>query len=215
MTPTEIMHESKTRLLNAALHVIRAKGYSATRIEDICAEAGLTKGSFFHHFESKEALALAAANYWIEGTGALFASAPYHAPADPLDRLLAYVDFRKSLLMGELPDYTCLVGTMVQETYDTHPAIREACELSISSHAATLVPDIEAAMRQRSIQSDWTAESLALYTQGAIQGAFILAKAKQSRTVAAECIDHLRRYLELLFTQPQSPQFPSQGRLFQ
>jgi TetR/AcrR family transcriptional repressor of nem operon len=207
MTPTETKlesrHASKTRFLDAALHVIRAKGYSATRIEDICEAAGLTKGSFFHHFDSKEGLALAAADYFTEGTGALFASAPYHAPADPLDRLLAYVNFRKALLMGDLPDFTCLVGTMVQETYDTHPAIREACDKSISVHAATLVPDIEEAMRQRGIQSDWTAESLALYTQATIQGAFILAKAKQSRAVAAECIDHLRRYLELLFTQPR------------
>jgi TetR/AcrR family transcriptional repressor of nem operon len=204
MIETETRHESKTRLLDAALHVIRAKGYSATRIEDVCEAAGLTKGSFFHHFKSKEDLALAAADYWIEGTGALFASASYHAPADPLDRLLAYVDFRKSLLMGDLPDFTCLVGTMVQETYDTHPAIREACNRSISDHAATLVPDIEEAIRQRGIQANWTAESLALYMQATIQGAFILAKAKHTREVAAECIDHLRRYLELLFNQPHA-----------
>src|SRR5580704_14537855 len=161
MTTTEMSlesrHESKTRFLDAALHVIRAKGYSATRLEDICEAAGLTKGSFFHHFDSKEALALAAADYWIEGTGALFASAAYHAPADPVDRLLAYVDLRKSLLMGELPDFTCLVGTMVQEVYDTHPSLREACNRSISDHAATLVPDIEEAMGQRGIRGDWTA----------------------------------------------------------
>src|SRR5580704_4566251 len=201
MAPTEIRHESKTRILDAALHVIRAKGYSAARIEDICDFAGLTKGSFFHHFDSKEELAVAAAEYWIEGTGAFFASAPYHAPADPLDRLLAYVDFRKTLLMGELPDFTCLVGTMVQEVYDTHPAIRDACNRSISEHAATLVPDIEEAMRRRDMHPDWTAESLALYTQATLQGAFILAKAKQNREVAATTIDHLRRYLELLFNQ--------------
>jgi TetR/AcrR family transcriptional repressor of nem operon len=204
MILTETRHESKTKLLDAALHVIRAKGYSASRIEDICAAAGLTKGSFFHHFDSKEALALGAADYWIEGTSALFASAPFHAPADPVDRLMAYVDFRKALLMGDLPDFTCLVGTMVQEVYDTHPALREACNRSISEHAATLVPDIEEAMRQRDMRADWTAESLALYMQAAIQGAFILAKAKHSRAVAAECIDHLRRYLELLFAQPRS-----------
>ena len=40
-------HESKTKLLNAALHVIRAKGYTATRIEDICEEAGLDQGQLF------------------------------------------------------------------------------------------------------------------------------------------------------------------------
>jgi TetR/AcrR family transcriptional regulator, transcriptional repressor for nem operon len=207
MTSVEARHESKTKLLQAALHVIRAKGYSATRIEDVCEAAGLTKGSFFHHFDSKQALALAAADYWIEGTGSLFASAPFHAPEDPVDRLLAYVDFRKALLLGELPDFTCLIGTMVQEIYDTHPAIREVCNRSISGHAATLIPDIEEAIRQRGIEPDWTAESLALYTQATIQGAFILAKAKRGAVIAAECIDHLRRYIELLFNQPRLERF--------
>jgi TetR/AcrR family transcriptional regulator, transcriptional repressor for nem operon len=203
MTPTELVHESKTRFLDAALHVIRAKGYTATRIEDICEAAGLTKGSFFHHFKSKEDLALAAAEYWRDTTSAFFASAPYRALPDPVDRLLAYVDFRKAILQGDLPDFTCLVGTMVQEVYDTHPDIREACNKSISDHAASLQPDIEEAMRQRGIRAGWTAESLALYTQATIQGAFILAKAKHSSAVAAACIDHLRRYLEMLFVQPQ------------
>jgi TetR/AcrR family transcriptional repressor of nem operon len=204
MILNEIRHESKTKLLNAALHVIRAKGYSAARIEDICEAAGLTKGSFFHHFDSKEALALAAADYWNEITGGLFASAPYRGHADPLDRLLAYVDFRKYILLGDLPDFTCLVGTMVQEVYDTHPNLREACNRSISGHAETLIPDIEEAMVQRGMHPNWTAESLALYTQATIQGAFILAKARHSPEIAAQCIDHLHRYLELLFNQPRS-----------
>jgi TetR/AcrR family transcriptional regulator, transcriptional repressor for nem operon len=204
MPSTETKLASKTRFLDAALHVIRAKGYSATRIEDICEAAGLTKGSFFHHFDSKEALALDAAEYWIEGSEALFASAPYRDGADPLDRLLAYVDFRKALVSGELPNFTCLAGTMVQEVYDTHPALREACNRCITGHAGILVPDIEEAMRQRGMSPQWTAESLALYTQATIQGAFILAKATHSSEVATACIEHLRRYLELLFHQPQA-----------
>src|SRR5579872_7451985 len=205
----ESRHESKTRILNAALQVIRSKGYSATRIEDVCEVAGLTKGSFFHHFDSKEELAIAAADYWSEITGALFESAPYHAPADPVDRILAYVDFRKALLQGELPEFTCLVGTMTQEVYDTHPAIREACERSLSGHAATLVPDIQAAIEQNGIKGDWTAESLALFTQVTIQGAFIVAKAKHGVGAAADAIDHLHRYIEMLFRQPKSTFVPA------
>jgi TetR/AcrR family transcriptional repressor of nem operon len=204
-TAIETRHESKTRLLEAALQVIRAKGYSATRVEDICEAAGLTKGSFFHHFSSKEDLALAAAEFWIEGTGALFASARYQKEADPLDRLLSYIDFRKGLLQGELPDYTCLVGTMVQEVYDTHPALREACNRSITTHAATLTPMIAEAMAQRGIKAEWTAESLALYVQASIQGAFILAKAQHGVAVAEDCLDHLHRYVELLFRPQPSP----------
>jgi TetR/AcrR family transcriptional repressor of nem operon len=41
-------------------------------------------------------------------------------------------------------------------------------------------------------------------TQVAIQGAFVLAKAKQNTSVAADSLDHLRRYLELLFAQPRA-----------
>src|SRR5579872_3844123 len=148
MIATESRHESKTRILNAALMVFRQRGYSAPRIEDVCAAAGLTKGSFFHHFKTKEELAIAAADYWSEVTSGLFASAPYHQPADPLDRVLAYVDFRKAMMRGDLPEFTCLVGTMTQEVYETHPAIRDACNASISAHAGTLVPDIEAARRK-------------------------------------------------------------------
>jgi TetR/AcrR family transcriptional repressor of nem operon len=199
---TEKQHESKTRILDAALHVFRAKGYTATRIEDVCEEAGLTKGSFFHHFKGKEDLAVEAAGYWSERTGAFFLGAPYHGPADAVDRLLAYVDFRKSIVQGELANFTCLVGTMVQEVYETHPAIREACAESICGHAKTLEADIEEAMRERGIEGEWTAEGLALYIQSGIQGAFILAKAKHSPEVATACIDHLRRYLVLLFSQP-------------
>lgn len=203
METIEARHESKTRLLDAALHVIRAKGYSAARVEDICQQAGLTKGSFFHHFYTKEQLALAAAEHFSAMAESIFSIAPYRNLSDPLERLLGYVDFRKAILQGELPDYTCLLGTMVQETYETHPMIRKTCDRCISAHTATLVADIEAAVRKYRIQSDWTVESLAYYTQAVIQGAFVLAKAQHGSEVAAACLDHLRRYLELLFTQPE------------
>jgi TetR/AcrR family transcriptional repressor of nem operon len=204
MAVAEARHESKTRLLDAALRVIRAKGYSATRVEDVCEAAGLTKGSFFHHFDSKEELALAAVDYWSEGTSAVFDAAPYHARAGALERLLAYVDLRKAMLRGELSDFTCLAGTMVQEVYDTHPAIREACSRSISRHAKTLERDIAEAMRRYGATGEWTARSLALYIQAVLQGSFILAKAKGGPAVAAECVDHLRRYIEMLFRRTES-----------
>lgn len=191
--------DSRTKLLDAALKVVREKGYTATRVEDICEAAGLTKGSFFHHFKSKEDLAVAAAARWTAVTGGLFGAAPYHAPTDPLDRLLAYIDFRKALIRGEVPEFTCYVGTTVQEVYETHPRLRDACAASITGHAATLEDDIEAAMEAYQVPGDWSARSLALHTQAVIQGAFTLAKATQDPGVAIASLDHLRRYLELLF----------------
>jgi len=192
--------DARSKLLDAALSVIRTKGYSATTVDELCAAAGVTKGAFFHHFKSKDALGVAAAEHWSETTDALFAEAPYHGHADPLGRVLGYVAFRKALLQGGVPEFTCLVGTMVQETYETHPAIRDACDRSISGHAETLEADIEAAMRDRRISPEWTAKSLALHTQAVLQGAFILAKAKGGAEIAADSIEHLTQYLRLLFS---------------
>jgi TetR/AcrR family transcriptional regulator, transcriptional repressor for nem operon len=206
---------AKARLLDAALSTIRTQGYSATSVEALCAAAEVTKGAFFHHFESKEALAVAAAQHWSQTTSAFFREAPYHGQADPLNRLLGYIDFRKQIIGGELPQFTCLVGTMVQEAYGSHPAIRQACEDSISGHAQTLEADIEAAMRNHGLTGTFTPKSLALYTQAVIQGAFILAKAQGPETgaqAARDCIDHLRRYVELLFASA-GPARPFSGAI--
>ncbi|POF28303.1 TetR/AcrR family transcriptional regulator [Roseibium marinum] len=190
---------AKDKLLDAALKVVRAKGYSATNVDEICAEAGVTKGGFFHHFKSKEDWAVAAANHWSETTAGLFTDAAYHQPADPLRRVLAYVAFRKELVAGELAEFTCLLGTMTQEVFGTSPAIRSACWQGIAGHADTLVADIQAAMDTYGCDGSWTAKSLALHTQAVLQGAFILAKASGDPQQAKDSIDHLYRYIELLF----------------
>jgi TetR/AcrR family transcriptional repressor of nem operon len=203
MSARQQKQSAKDKILDAALTVIRAKGYTATTVDDLCAASDVTKGAFFHHFRSKDDLAVAAANYWSEMTDRLFAAAPYHTYPDPLDRVLGYIDYRKTILTGTLPEFTCLVGTMIQETYDSHPAIRDACAHSIRNHAAKIEADISAAMKAHGVKAEWTARSLALHTQAVLQGAFILAKATGGSKVAAESIDHLRRYIELLFRSAQ------------
>jgi TetR/AcrR family transcriptional repressor of nem operon len=200
---TQAQHESKAKLLNAALDVIRAKGYAATTVDDICHAAGLTKGSFFHHFKSKDELALSAAAFWGEMTEEFFASAPYHQPKDPLERLLGYVDFRAAILQGDLPDYTCLLGTLVQETYATHPDIRAACDKALSAHIAIITRDVEAAKQLYAPDAQWSATSVGYFIQSVLQGAFIFAKAKQGPEVVRESLAHLRRYLRALFDQPR------------
>ena len=156
---------ARQKLLDAALSLIRIRGYEATTVDDMCAAAGVTKGAFFHHFDSKESLAVAAAEYWSETTAEFFATAPYHRHSDPLQRVLGYIDFRKAILTGKVPEFTCLVGTMVQEVYETCPAIRKACDASISGHSAKVEADIAEAMKRHGIRAKWTARSLALHTQ--------------------------------------------------
>jgi TetR/AcrR family transcriptional repressor of nem operon len=195
--------DARIRLLEAARDIIRAKGFAATTVDDLCKQAEVTKGAFFHHFGSKEALGVAAAEFWAETTSAFFEAAPYHLPDDPLDRALAYVAFRKAIIVGELAEFTCLAGTMAQEIYATSSDIREACGKSIFGHAATLEGDIRAAMQAHGIRGDWTPESLARHTQAVIQGGFVLAKAGNNPDLARESLDHLDRYIRGLLNLPE------------
>jgi len=193
---------SREKLLDAAMHVIRAKGYAAATVDEVCNKAGVTKGSFFHHFKSKDELALSAVEHFSGMADGLFAAAPYRSLADPLDRLLGYVDFRAVILEGELPEYTCLLGTLVQETYDTHPEIRSACARGMASHIEQLTRDIELAKQRYAPDAPWTVDSVGYFIQSVLQGSFIFAKARQSPDVARESLAHLRQYLVFLFPKP-------------
>lgn len=192
--------EARGRLLDAAVDVIRAQGLSATTIDDLCAAAGVTKGAFFHHFESKEALAVAAAEHWGVTTGAVFAAAAYHREATAAGRVLAYVDLRAELIPGApLAAITCLAGTMVQEAYGTSPAVREACGATIFDHARTLEADLAQALADAGNPAGVDAPSLARHMMVVVQGAFVVAKAADDPSVAVDSLAHLRRYLALLF----------------
>lgn len=196
---------ARDRLLEAGVKLVRAQGFAATSLDQLCGEAGVTKGAFFHHFPSKEALGVALAEYWSASTGQFFAGAPFHHLADPADRVLGYIDLRIALICGLAEGFCCVAGTMVQEAFRTSEPIRAACQASILGNAAALEQDLAAALAQ-SGASGVTAQSLARHVQAVIQGAFILAKAEggdDAAEIAREQLQHLRRYFEMLL-KPQN-----------
>ncbi len=52
----EQAQRTESAILNAALNLMREKGFEAVTVRDICKEAGITTGAFYHHFQSKEDL---------------------------------------------------------------------------------------------------------------------------------------------------------------
>ena len=204
MPRAQTAFETRAKLLDAARDVIRAKGYAGSTVDDICAAAGVTKGSFFHHFDSKEELGIAALERFGEMAATLFGSAPYRSASDPRDRVLGYVDFRISLLQGEIPLYTCLIGTTVQEAYATHPNLRAMCDRILSEHVAELTRDLAAAKARYAPGASWDPQSVGYFMQCVLQGAFIFAKAKQTPEIATASLGHLRNYLATLLGHPQN-----------
>lgn len=78
--------DTKSRLLAASLDLIRESGYGATSVEQICERAGVKKGSFYHFFQSKSDLAVAALEMAWEAKRAALEEI-FNADVPPLERL--------------------------------------------------------------------------------------------------------------------------------
>lgn len=191
---------TRANLIAAAQTLVRRKGYAATSVDEICGAAGVTKGAFFYHFATKEALAAAAAEQWTARAEQLiFTLPPWTRIADPLERLLAHIDFRAFMMDGPAEGFTCFVGTVVQESFASSDVLRAACDASMTAYCERLAETIDAAIAHYGVKDGVTALSLAYHVQAVLQGAFILAKGKADPAIARESAAHLKRYLEMLF----------------
>src|SRR5262249_42637775 len=192
---------TRQKLLDAAQELMLAKGYTATSVDEVCEAAGLTKGSFFHYFEGKEHLARVVVERFFSTKRQLFESAPFRQIKDPLDRVFGYVDFLVEMSRNQTAGKGCLLGTFAQELSATHPSIRAVCESCFSAQAESIKQDLEQAKGMYAPAASWSPQSLAEHLLAVIQGALILAKAKQSPRVLEESLLHFRDYLRCVFSK--------------
>ena len=189
---------TRQKLLDAAQELMLAKGYTATSVDEICETAGLTKGSFFHHFEGKEHLGRLLAQRFYASWQRESESGPLRRKKDPLERVLGQVDF--FVKMSRTPGWKgCLLGTFVQELSETHPQIRSVCAACLDDLAGRLKQDLEEAKAKYAPRARWNARSLAEHLVAVAQGGIILAKARQDRKVFEESLVHFKEYLKRLF----------------
>jgi TetR/AcrR family transcriptional repressor of nem operon len=189
---------ARDRLLEAATDSIRCKGFAATSVDELVAQVGVTKGAFFHHFKSKEALGIAVAQRWGEIGKQI---TDLVGGATPRDRVLNYLDLRSQMIEGSTDEFSCLAGTLAQEVHISHPAIRDAAAHAIETTAATLEPDLADALKAAG-RNDISPASLALHIQAGLQGAYVVAKAKSDAGTARESVAHLKRYVAMLLGVP-------------
>lgn len=189
--------DARQRLLGAALVLVRRQGFAATTIDQLCALANTTKGGFFHHFASKEALGIAAAQHWSATTEPFFATAAYHAAPKAMDRVLGYLDLREAMIEGDTDAFSCLAGTLAQEVHQSHPTIARAAQGAIEEHARTLEADLAAALGSGADRYA-QAHSLAMHIQVVLQGAFVIAKAQGDVAAARQSVRHLKTYIAMI-----------------
>jgi TetR/AcrR family transcriptional repressor of nem operon len=192
--------ETKRKLMDAGVTLMRARGFNATTVDDICSSAGVTKGGFFHYFKSKEELAKAALQLFAEGKAVEYATAAFHQMADPMDRVYGRLDHVIESIGGTSRlTKGCLIGMLAQELSSTNPEMRSLCQEAFSRIALNFGKDLEAAKALYAPDADFDPQKLAMFYVSFFQGASMIAKASDSNAVLIDNIEQFRRYLQTLF----------------
>lgn len=190
---------TREKLLETAQHLMLAKGYTATSVEEICEAANLTKGSFFHYFASKEDLGKAVLERYVLSMFQIVQNAPFSKKSDPLQRLYGYIDFMIEVSKDPARRSGCLLGNFAQVLSDTHPEIRTQCETYFRKWAEMLKRELDQAKTVHAVKQKIDSQGLADHFIALFEGSLMLSKTRQDQKVIAKNLEHFKRYLKSIF----------------
>jgi TetR/AcrR family transcriptional regulator, transcriptional repressor for nem operon len=182
------------RILFAGRDFIHRNGFSASGVADITAAAGVPKGSFYNHFESKEAFGCAALDsYWELGRAA-FAPLSHEGPAP--ERVRQHFAALDSLLSVDNYAAGCMLGNFAIEAGPLSDALRGRAADLFEAWTSALADCLREGQAEGSIGNAVAAETLARFLIAAWQGA--IQRAKVERNGSAPAAFH--QALEALLT---------------
>jgi len=192
--------ETKRKLVDAGVKLMRARGYNATTVDEICTDAGVTKGGFFHYFKSKDDIARTALAHFHEERMKSYEGAPFRKLADPLDRVFGRLDFVKASTGGnQHVTKGCLIGMFAQELAVTNPEIGKVCQNFFTRMVRDFSNDLAEAKVVHVPEAEFDPKGLAQLYLAIVQGSLMLAKIAGSNDVLHENIEQFRNYLKCLF----------------
>jgi TetR/AcrR family transcriptional repressor of nem operon len=197
-------HSKKTttleNILNVAQKLFLNRGFTATSVDEICKNANITKGGFFHYFKTKECLAKQVLQrFCSDSHNEMRQACCREKMADPLDRVFASLDGITGQVVRKNKHQGCLITTFIQELSQSHPEIQSLCVEGLKEWASMLKSDLKLAKEKYAPDSKIDINSLANYCVTVVEGAQILAKANGKSSEFNESIQHLKNYLMMVF----------------
>ncbi|WGM22916.1 TetR family transcriptional regulator C-terminal domain-containing protein (plasmid) [Paenarthrobacter sp. OM7] len=169
--------DTKEHILRTALELFHTEGFASTGITDITAAAGVPKGSFYHFFPSKSALALAVVEKYTSMTDvALLAT----SDASPLRRIHNHIDQVLSLTEAGECQRGCLLGNFSTEMRPIDNAVAEAVDAALHQWQISLADTITKARSAGELTAATSPELLASSIISLLEGAVARAKLSQS-----------------------------------
>jgi TetR/AcrR family transcriptional repressor of nem operon len=194
MTGTKAAGTAREKLLQAALSLMLQRGYNATTVDEMCAQAGVSKGSFYHFFQSKDQIGLAALErYYEEGLQRLLGGR-FMLEREPVARLLGFLQHVETH-SGEFWGHGCLLGTFAIDLAETHPGIRRQVAKRFERLAEALSELFEPIAGPDGGHP--TALELATGYLAALEGAIVLARAFHDPGRIHSVLEAYRRQLDV------------------
>jgi TetR/AcrR family transcriptional repressor of nem operon len=204
--------ETKRKLVDAGVNLMRVRGFNATSLDHICEEAGVTKGGLFHYFKNKDEIAKAAIAEFAREKVRIFENASFRKLADPLDRVFGRLDFFMQSVSAPVTK-GCLIGMLAQEMSFTNSELRKVCREAFSGIAQDFEKDLTEAKARHAPKAAFDPKKLASLYVTIIQGSIIMAKTEQDNGVMTENIEQFRQYVALLFGRTPKSAEKAPGRV--
>ena len=191
---------TRQMLIDVSTQLMMAKGYNATKIEEVCQAAEVTKGAFFYYFKTKEELGTSVLQSYWKTRQNQFAGSDWHAGDTPLQQLQMFLAVVAEVFMHDPNGVTCLAGSFTQELAQINPIFREQVSALFVEWAEQIKPVLQAARDQAPSKNAIDTDALADHIVIVIEGALILAQAQQNPQIIARQLNMLYTHLELVFT---------------
>jgi len=191
---------TKKKILDIAEDLMRTKGYVATSVDEICHEAKVTKGSFFHYFKGKEALGKSLIEKF-SGERLKGLESCCCGVEDPLERIYACLDGMAMAAEDCAGGKGCLVGTFAQEISETHPELSDMCEEAFKRSVQFFEKALEEAKQKYKPKKEIHPKEMAEFFIAMGQGTLLLAKTMKNKKIVSQNVRQFKAYLKLMFEQ--------------